>query len=342
MESVCRVMSQQQRVEAENKAEAVDSVEAGDDLDELLGTGDSKFDCRMYESKYPEVDDVVIVRVKSIAEMGAYVSLLEYNNIEGMILMSELSRRRIRSVNKLIRVGRLEVVTVLRVDKERGYIDLSKRRVQPEDIQKMDTKWMKSKAVHSIMKYVATRMNVRLTQLNEMFTWPLYKKYGHAYDALKLMVSGDEDAQSDLAILDGETQKILLTSVERRLAPQAVKIRADIELTCFGYEGIDAIKASLQAGLDLSSSQYEISVKLVAPPLYVVTTSAMDKEEGISCVEKVCEAIQKEILDRGGKMNIKVAARAVTERDEHMLTSLMERLEAENREVEGDDDDEDE
>lgn len=36
--------------------------------------------------------------------MGAYVSLLEYNNIEGMILLSELSRRRIRSVNKLIKV----------------------------------------------------------------------------------------------------------------------------------------------------------------------------------------------------------------------------------------------
>jgi hypothetical protein len=173
-------------------------------------------DSRMYESKYPEVDDVVMVQarapqtpqrppirressqqpgqaavappaeaaatsaragaeqaalarpqVKSIAEMGAYVSLLEYNNIEGMILLSELSRRRIRSVTKLIKarspstraanprlgdaglacccaarvsapaltllfaacrqVGRVEPVMVLRVDKDKGYIDLSKR-----------------------------------------------------------------------------------------------------------------------------------------------------------------------------------------------------------------------
>ncbi len=61
-------------------------------------------DARMYESKYPEVDDVVMVQVKSIAEMGAYVGLLEYNGIEGMILLSELSRRRIRSITKLIKV----------------------------------------------------------------------------------------------------------------------------------------------------------------------------------------------------------------------------------------------
>lgn len=61
-----------------------------------------------------------MVNVKRIAEMGAYVHLLEYNNIEGMILLSELSRRRIRSVNKLIRIGKTEPVVVIRVDKEKG------------------------------------------------------------------------------------------------------------------------------------------------------------------------------------------------------------------------------
>lgn len=40
-----------------------------------------------------------------------------------MILLSELSRRRIRSIQKLIRVGRNEVVVVLRVDKEKGNVD---------------------------------------------------------------------------------------------------------------------------------------------------------------------------------------------------------------------------
>ncbi|EPQ66682.1 Bgt-4789 [Blumeria graminis f. sp. tritici] len=73
--------------------------------------------CRFYEEKYPEIDSFVMV---NIAEMGAYVKLLEYDNIDGMILLSELSRRRIRSIQKLIRVGRNEVVVVLRVDKEKG------------------------------------------------------------------------------------------------------------------------------------------------------------------------------------------------------------------------------
>ena len=39
--------------------------------------------CRFYKQQYPEIDDVVMVNVRSIAEMGAYVHLLEYDNIEG-------------------------------------------------------------------------------------------------------------------------------------------------------------------------------------------------------------------------------------------------------------------
>lgn len=39
--------------------------------------------CRFYASRYPEPDDVVMVNVRQIADMGAYVHLLEYDNIEG-------------------------------------------------------------------------------------------------------------------------------------------------------------------------------------------------------------------------------------------------------------------
>ncbi len=105
--------------------------------------------CRFYKQKYPEIDDVVMVNVRSIAEMGAYVHLLGYKNIEGMILLSELSRRRIRSINKLIRVGRNECVVVIRVDKDKGYIDLSKRRVSPEEVKKCEEKFNKAKTVGS-------------------------------------------------------------------------------------------------------------------------------------------------------------------------------------------------
>ncbi len=106
-----------------------------------------------------------------------------------MILLSELSRRRIRSINRLVRVNRTEVVMVIRVDKEKGYIDLSKRRVDPEDVVKCEERFNKAKAVHSVLRYVAESANRSLESLYETIGWPLYKKYGHAYDAFKLALA---------------------------------------------------------------------------------------------------------------------------------------------------------
>lgn len=143
--------------------------------------------------------------------MGAYVKLLEYDNIDGMILLSELSRRRIRSIQKLIRIGRNEVVVVLRVDKEKGmrrtsvhdmyngmltfgclllgYIDLSKRRVSAEDVVKCEERYNKSKLVHSIMRHVAEKTKTPIEELYQNIGWPLNRNFGHAYDAFKLSIT---------------------------------------------------------------------------------------------------------------------------------------------------------
>merc|ERR1712156_962676 len=151
--------------------------------------------CRYYENKYPEIDDVVMVNVRSIADMGAYVKLLEYNDIEGMILLSELSRRRIRSINKLIRVGRTEPVVVIRVDKDKGYIDLSKRRVSPEDIERCTEVFSKGKAVNSILRHVANILEYKssdeLVELYKKTAWHFEaktKKKGSSYDWFKQAV----------------------------------------------------------------------------------------------------------------------------------------------------------
>lgn len=294
----------------------------------------------MYENQYPDAEDLVIVQVKNVAEMGAYVTLLEYNNIEGMILLSELSRRRIRSINKLIRVGRTEIVVVLRVDKDKGYIDLSKRRVSPEDIAKCEEKYNKSKAVHSIIRHVSETCKISCVDLYQQFGWDLYKRFGHAYDAFKLIIQEPEKVLEPYNIRD-DVKKALLSNIARRLTPQPIKLRADLEVTCFAYQGIDAIKEALRAGEGLSTEDLNIKIKLVAPPLYVMMTTSLDKDLGIEKLNEACQLITDIVKKHGGDVNIKAAARAVSERDDRLLASLMESLEKQNQEVAGDDDEDD-
>lgn len=70
-----------------------------------------------------------------------------------------------------------------------GYIDLSKRRVSPEDIVKCEERFNKSKMVASIMRHVAEKTNTPMETLYQEIGWPLNKKYGHAVDAFKLSIT---------------------------------------------------------------------------------------------------------------------------------------------------------
>ncbi|KAI0563043.1 Translation initiation factor eIF2 subunit alpha [Gracilaria domingensis] len=294
-------------------------------------------ECRMYENEFPEPDDVVMVQVKEIQDMGGYVHLLEYNNCQGMIMLSELSRRRIRSVNKLLKVGRQEVAAVVRVDKEKGYIDLSKRRVAPEDISKIEEKWNKSRTVHSIVRHVAETVGTDVVHLYERWGWPLYRKYSHAYDGFRMAVNDPDSVLEGLDITEREREE-LLRNVRRRLMPQPIKLRADIEVTCYQYEGIDAIRAALKAGEATGDEKRPIKIKLVAPPLYVITTSSLQKKSGVDSLNKALEVVKMEISKRRGKFVLKVAPRTVSEKDDRMLASMMTDLENANKEVAGDDD----
>ena len=113
------------------------------------------------------------------------MELLEYNNIKGLILSSEMSRKRVKYVKKLVKEGREEVMRVLRVDPQQGYIDLSKKTVQSEEIEEFKERYYQSKKVHEIMKILAFKVKMNLEKLYFQFGWPLYKIFGHAYTAFK-------------------------------------------------------------------------------------------------------------------------------------------------------------
>lgn len=106
--------------------------------------------------------------------------------------------------------------------------------------------------------------------------------------------------------IDEDVLKELQANIARRLTPQPVKIRADFEVTCFGNEGIDAIKRALKEGEKIETETIPVKVKLVAPPLYVLLTNSTDKQGGIDLLEKALENIEKSIKGEGGDLQVKM------------------------------------
>lgn len=107
--------------------------------------------------------------------------------------------------------------------------------------------------------------------------------------------------------LDEDTKETLLTIIRRKLTQQAVKIRSDVEVACYGYEGIGAVKKALKAGIACSTEETPIRINLIAPPLYVVTTQTPERQDGLKALENAIEKVREVIEDLGGVFKIQMA-----------------------------------
>jgi translation initiation factor 2 subunit 1 len=303
---------------------------------------------RFYEKDFPDVDECVMVKVEEVGEMYSYVKLLEYGEIQGMMQFTELSRSsRIRSINKLIRVGKEEVCVVLRVDTEKNNIDLSKKKATPEDIRITTDRYTKAKTVHSIAERLAELTKKEDEKWEDVahnicakIIWPLYKKYGNAYDALKLALTNSKEVFDGLDIPE-DLVKRLMQLVEHRMKAKPSKIRADVEVTCWSYEGIDAVKKALKAGEKMSTPEVPVKIQLLAPPVYVLLSTTSDVKAGLAVLKSALNEIEKEIKKVGGDFVIKEEPRTVTETDEKEFNAFLQQLKDKSQDH-GDDDEDDE
>lgn len=143
--------------------------------------------------------------------------------------------------------------------------------------------------------------------------------------------------------VDDAVKDALVKDIRRRMTPQPLKIRADVELTCFGFDGVLHIQDAMRAAAKASTEDCKVKVSLVASPLYVITTQTLDKDYGIKVVDAAVEAASASIQGNGGKIVVKEGARAVSERDDRLLAEKMEKLQkAQDEEDEEDSGSEDE
>ena len=144
------------------------------------------------------------------------------------------------------------------------------------------------------------------------------------------------DVWQDTTFPSDAVKDELQSYIGKRLAPQPIKVRADVEVTCFGYDGIDAIKDALTQAEAGNTPENQVKVRLVSPPLYVLTSTCLDKNLGIKQLEEAIVEVRNSIQRSGGKLDVKMEPKAVTESDDAELQALMEKRERENAEVSGD------
>lgn len=145
----------------------------------------------------------------------------------------------------------------------------------------------------------------------------------------------NDPSQNDLKIPEDVLIE-LRANIARRLTPQPVKVRSDIEVSNFSYSGILAIQAALAAGEALSTNDIPIKIRLVAPPLYVMVSNTTDKEGAIKLLNEAIEVIRERILQEpAGSIVVRMEPKAVSQNDDDALAALMDKVAKENNEIAG-------
>ena len=84
------------------------------------------------------------------------------------------------------------------------------------------------------------------------------------------------------------------------MVPQPVKIRAEFSLTCYKFEGIDAIKYALMQGEKLSTPEIKIKCRVISSPSYECSLMTINKTEGLKLINQALKTIESCIKEKEG------------------------------------------
>ena len=242
----------------------------------------------------PEQGEIVLATITKVMDHGAYVTLDEYDAIQGFLHISEIAPGWIRSVNKFVKDGEKKVLLVKKVNPQRGDIDLSLKQVsndQKKQKLKEVKKFEKGKTILQNVKEKAKLSDDEIEKLEDA----IYSKFDSVYDAfLEIGRNGIESvkelklAKKTANVIEEICSKIKLPSVE---------IRGIMEITNNQSDGVEIIKKIL---LDVLKKDPSINITYLGAPKYRLSITSENFKSAEKSLKPIISEIQSNIEKKKG------------------------------------------
>jgi translation initiation factor 2 subunit 1 len=253
--------------------------------------------------EWPEEGDLVIATAKTIADYGAYVVLDEYQK-EGLLHKSEVSSSWVRNIRNFVREGQKLVLKVLRVDAEKGHIDLSLRRVTKRERREKVLLWKKERKADSLLRSASEELKISPQEIYEKVGALLEKEFGGIYEGLEKTAREGAELLLEIGIPEN-IASVVERIVKEKIKVPMVKVKGILSLQCPKPDGVNLIRNLLLDAQKLESKESKIHVYVVAPPRYRIVVSAVDYKEAEGILNKSTETLIKRIEKVGGQGTFK-------------------------------------
>jgi translation initiation factor 2 subunit 1 len=251
------------------------------------------------KQEWPEVGDLVIATVESVTDYGAYVKLDEYDK-KGLLHISEISSAWIRNIRDFVRENQKVVLKVLRVDTEKGHIDLSLRRVtKREKIEKIMS-WKRERKAENLLRSIAEKVGLPVEEVYEKAGALMEKEYG-LYESFEKAAKDGAGFLVKIGVQEKIADAIVEIARERMPVPM-VKVKGIVELRCVNPNGVRIIKeAFLEAKKAEKVRDAKLRFYVVAAPRYRIEVMAENYKHAESTLQRVAENVVANVIKAGGQ-----------------------------------------
>lgn len=240
---------------------------------------------------FPQEDELVLCTVTAVHYHSVFVRLDEYDRT-GLIHISEIAPGRIRNIRDYVVESKKVVCKVLKIDKEKGHIDLSLRRVNEKQKRNKINQIKQEQLAENIVQYVAKQHKKKPEELYKEIIKKLFEEYDSLFAAF-------EDASQDKIkledFIDKKLAKELTEIIKHRIKPREVEIGGEITITSNAPIGVEIVKKILKKAESVKGGPV---IKYKGAGIYTISIKSDDykKAEKIlkESIEKASEEAKKQ------------------------------------------------
>jgi translation initiation factor 2 subunit 1 len=248
--------------------------------------------------EWPENGDLVIATIESVTDYGAYAKLDEFDK-RGLLHVSEISSSWIRNIRDFVREGQKVVLKVLRVDFDKGHIDLSLRRVTKRERIEKIMSWKKERKGEALLREVATKVGLTVEELNQQAATKIDEKFG-LYEGFEKAVKDGPEALAKIGVPENIANAFTAVG-EERIHVKMVKVKGVLEIRCMKPNGVKVIKEAFQAAKAEKIRAAEIKFYVIAAPKYSIEARAENYKKAEEVFQKAAQGVVTLVTKAGGQ-----------------------------------------
>ncbi|MBI4015285.1 MAG: S1 RNA-binding domain-containing protein [Candidatus Aenigmarchaeota archaeon] len=250
----------------------------------------------MIKQKYPEPGEKVIGTVTKVNPFSIMIALDEYKGIEGMVHISEVSRKWVKDIREFAKEGEKTVVLVLKVEPEKGHVSLSLKRVSQREADEKLKEIKRGQKAERLIEMAAKELGLPAAQAKENMGEKLKELFGEAYKAFVLSLTPTGKEQLLKKGIPEKWVQAISSVAEKNIEIKEIELRAELELKSSVGDGIEKIKKAL-----LGIESTGIDVKYISAPVYRLSMRTKDAKAGDRKMEQIAAAAIKSVGEGGYK-----------------------------------------